>query len=227
MAMGKSDRREMLAKEILDLASEGTGLFYLLNQNLHGDGIGSELKSDDPRVDDPATREIRDFWEIEDPIREVFKRLVTIEALASLQALKNSPPTSDFYPRYVILIFRTISAAGAAGLWLNASWYDMIVAGALAIVVALFEGASLWRHEKMIFEVIVSFIVGLSAGLISIKWPIATCFQAIAVGAIIDILQGFRVVYSIMEVSLISCLKNAHIFLPIYLSPCTRSYFRL
>jgi len=200
MAMGKSDRREMLAKEILDLASEGTGLFYLLNQNLHGDGIGSELKSDDPRVDDPATREIRDFWEIEIPIREVFTRLVTIEALASLQALKNSPPTSDFYPRYVILIFRTISAAGAAGLWLNASWYDMIVAGALAIVVALFEGASLWRHEKMIFEVIVSFIVGLSAGLISIKWPMATCFQAIAVGAIIDILQGFRVVYSIMEI---------------------------
>lgn len=219
MAMGKSERREMLAKDILDLASEGTGLFYLLNQKLHGDGIGSELKSNDPRVDDPATNEIRDFWEIEDAIKEVFTRLVTIEAVSSLQALKAAPPTSHFYPRYVILIFRTISSAGAAGLWLHASWYDMIVAGALSILVAWFEGAGLWKHEKMIFEVIVSFIVGLLAGLISIKWEIATCFQAIAVGAIIDILQGFRVVYSIMEVSLISCSDYAHIFLPIYLSP--------
>lgn len=53
----------------------------------------------------------------------------------------------------------------------------MLVAGLLSIVVALSEGADLWKHEKMIFEVVVSFVVGLVTGLITISWNKATCFQ--------------------------------------------------
>jgi hypothetical protein len=52
----------------------------------------------------------------------------------------------------------------------------------------------------MIFEVFVSFVVGALTGFITITWKEVTCFQAIAVASVIDILQGFRVVYSIMEV---------------------------
>lgn len=107
----------MMAQEILDLASDGIGLFWLINREDHGIGIDNELKSNDPTADDPASREIRKFWEIEPSIRECFTRLVTIEAVSSLQALKNGPASKDFYPRWIILLFRTISASGAAGLW--------------------------------------------------------------------------------------------------------------
>ena len=146
--------------------------------------------------------EVKQFWTIESSIREVFTRLVTIEAVLSLKAMANLPPSSDLYPRYITLSFRTISAAGAAGLWFNGSWWDMLVAGFLAIIVALFEGSTLWKHERMIFEVFAAFVVGALAGFITISWKEATCFQAIAVASVIDILQGFRVVYSIMEVRL-------------------------
>ena len=102
--------------------------------------------------------------------------------------------------RPVYLLFRIISSAGAAGLWFSASWLDMIVAGSLGLVVALFEGATLWKHERMILEVIASWVVGLVAGLLSLSFPSHLCFGGMAVGAVVDILQGFRVVYSIMEI---------------------------
>lgn len=200
------ERKEKMVKEILDLASEGTGLFYLLNRELHGQGIVSELNSDsdnDPNKpsDDRTHAQIRNFWKIEYPIKEIFTRLVTIEAVASLKAMQTLPCSSQLYPRWVILIFRTLSAAGAAGLWFEGSWLDMIASGLLALMVAIFEGSNLWKHEKMVFEVIVSFFVGFISGLITIFWPHMTCFQAVAVGAVTDILQGFRLVFSIMEVS--------------------------
>lgn len=200
MIMGRSDRREILAKDILDLASEGVGLFYLTHLDLKGGGLSGEFASDPSGASDMLNDEAKKFWTIDNPIREIFTRLVTMEAVASLKAMSELPPSSKVYPRYVILIFRTISAAGAAGLWFSASWWDMIVAGFLAILVALFEGSTLWKHERMIFEVFVSFVVGALAGFITITWQEATCFQAIAVASVIDILQGFRVVYSIMEI---------------------------
>lgn len=199
--MGKSDRRHVLAKEILDLASEGIGLFYLTQKDVRGTGIRNELDSSDQSGSfGPINQEVKQFWTIDDSDREVFTRLVTMEAVSSLKAMSNLPPSTVVYPRRVILLFRTISAAGAAGLWFSASWYDMGVAGFLAILVALFEGSALWKHERMIFEVFVSFVVGALAGFITITWKEATCFQAIAVASVIDILQGFRVVYSIMEI---------------------------
>lgn len=76
----------------------------------------------------------------------------------------------------------------------------MGITAALSLFVALLEGSKLWTGGKMIFEVVCSFIVGLVSGLICLSWQQSLCFQAIAVGAVIDILQGFRVVYSIMEV---------------------------
>jgi uncharacterized membrane protein YjjP (DUF1212 family) len=202
IVMGKSERREVLAKEILDLASEGIGLFYLTHQDLRGTGIRSELDSDQSGsfTMNQINNDVKKFWTIESSDRELFARLVTMEAVSSLKAMSNLPPSNAIYPRHVILFFRTVSAAGAAGLWFSASWWDMLVAGFLAIVVALFEGSALWKHERMIFEVFVSFVVGALAGFITITWKEATCFQAIAVASVIDILQGFRVVYSIMEV---------------------------
>lgn len=144
--------------------------------------------------------EIETFWTVEPSIREIFARLATIEAVSSLDALDKLPSSSVMYPKLCIAFFRAISAVGASGLWFKASWQDMIVAGLLAIVVTLFEGSKLWKHERIIFEVIVSFVVGLLAGLVAYSRPETSSFGAMAVGAVVDILQGFRVVYPIMEV---------------------------
>ena len=214
LSLGQSSRSRnrrcaSVAKEILDLASEGTGFFYLINEELNGGDDG--IVSDNSDVSVQTRSEIEAFWTVEPSTRDLFTRLVTIEAIASLLALKKMP-TSDKYPRAVILLFRVISSAGAAALWFGASWWDMLIAGCLAVVVALFQGSNIWKHERMIFEVIVSFFVGFVAGMVSITWQSHSCFQAIAVAAVIDILQGFRLVYSIMEVcnmmntSLIFCI---------------------
>ena len=194
-----SARREDLAKEILDLASDGIGLFFLINEasKKYGGIVSSDIND---CTNNQLNMEIEAFWTVEPSIREIFSRLATIEAVSSLDALDELPTSSAMYPKLCIVFFRAISAVGASGLWFKASWQDMIVAGLLAIIVTLFEGSKLWKHERIIFEVIVSFVVGLLAGLVAYSWPETSCFGAMAVGAVVDILQGFRVVYSIMEV---------------------------
>eukprot|EP00979_Chaetoceros_neogracilis_P003254 scaffold576_cov146-Chaetoceros_neogracile.AAC.6 len=202
-----STRRMDLAKEILDLASDGTGLFFLINEasKKYGGIVSSNINDSTPQ----DIMDIENFWTVEPSIREVFARLATIEAVASLDALDNLPSSSDMYPKFCIMLFRAISAIGASGLWFKASWEDMIFAGLLAIIVTLVEGSKLWKQERIIFEVIVSFVVGLLAGLVAHSWPEKTCFGAMAVAAVIDILQGFRVVYAIMEVRMLCAIYYA------------------
>jgi len=57
----------------------------------------------------------------------------------------------------------------------------------------------LTKQERVIIEVVASFAVGPTAGLIALTWPDQTCFGAMALGDVLDILQGFRVVYAIIE----------------------------
>ncbi len=183
--------REELAQEILDLASEGTGLFFYTHAQ-----------------DYPSSKHARDhglvvdnFWQVEDSIKELFKRLAAIEAEISIDAANDQLSLHDkkYYPTRSVLGARVLAAMGATGLWFNGSWYDMLVSGMLAFIVALAQGSSVWKHERLIFEVIISLMVGLSAGLISLSFPDQTCFGAMAVGSIVDILQGFKIVYAIIE----------------------------
>ena len=193
---GRGYRKDALAKEILDLASDGVGLFYLTS---HAEQMQLKAMHAHNNLSANAT-EIQTFWTVEPSIKELFTRLATIEADRAIDAIKEEMAARPLYPRPVYLLFRIISSAGAAGLWFSASWLDTIVAGFLGLVVALFEGATLWKHERMILEVLASWVVGLAAGLLSLSFPSHLCFGGMAVGAVVDILQGFRVVYSIMEI---------------------------
>jgi uncharacterized membrane protein YjjB (DUF3815 family) len=77
----------------------------------------------------------------------------------------------------------------------------MGVAGALAVVIAYIgQSKILSNQEKIIYETVASFLVGIVGGVITLSWPDHTCFVAMALAAVLDILQGFRVVYSIIEV---------------------------
>ena len=184
-------QKEELAKAILDLASEGAGLFFFThakeNLSVHHKNVhGLDM--------DP-------FWEVEPSIKELFTRLAAIEAENSIDAGVEQVKQYDskYYPMPAIVLFRMFNSFLATGLWFKGSWYDMTVAGMLACFVALAQGASIWKHDRVIFEAIVSFVVGLCAGLISLSWYDNTCFGAIAVGSVIDILQGFKIVFSITE----------------------------
>jgi uncharacterized membrane protein YjjB (DUF3815 family) len=78
---------------------------------------------------------------------------------------------------------------------------DMGVSGILAILVAYIGTSTvITRQERIVIEVVASFVVGLTAGLIALQWPGHTCFGAMAIAGILDLLQGFRVVYAIIEI---------------------------
>ena len=195
---GRGYNREALAQEILDLASDGFGLFYIAShaeqmQAKVGNGVDGL-----PR----ESQEIQSFWTVEPSIKELFSRLATIEADKSIEAIKEDISTTPLYPRPVILLFRVISSAGAAGFWFRASWQDMVVAGLLGMMVAIFEGSTHWKHERMILEVCASWVVGLISGLISMSFPHNISFGGMAVGAVVDMLQGKFVVFGVSVFSL-------------------------
>ena len=77
----------------------------------------------------------------------------------------------------------------------------MWIAGVLAVVVASIGTIpALTNTERILIETIASFLVGLTAGLVSLQWPSDTCYTSIALGGVLDILQGFRVVYAVIEI---------------------------
>jgi uncharacterized membrane protein YjjP (DUF1212 family) len=181
--------KEELAAEILSLASDAEGLFFFINttsQSLHG------------TTSDSTPRPTDEFWKVDESTRDVFSRLATMEAMDAIN--KIDAEEKELYSPLVIIFFRLCSSAGACAIWFNGSWQDMLVAGVLAIVVAFIGSSPLSKQERIIIEVIASFVVGLVAGLIALKWPDDTCFGAMAIAGVLDILQGFRVVYAIIEV---------------------------
>jgi len=77
----------------------------------------------------------------------------------------------------------------------------MLVAAVLSMMVALIGRAkNTTKQERIVMEIVASFSVGLSAGMIALTWPKDTCFSAMALGGILDIFQGFRIVYAVIEI---------------------------
>ena len=77
----------------------------------------------------------------------------------------------------------------------------MWIAGVLAVVVASIGMMPAFTNsERILIETVASFLVGLTAGLVSLQWPSNTCYTSIALGGVLDILQGFRVVYAVIEI---------------------------
>ena len=77
----------------------------------------------------------------------------------------------------------------------------MLVAAVLSMMVSLIGRAKhATKQERIVMEIVASFAVGLSAGIIALTWPQDTCFSAMALGGILDIFQGFRIVYAVIEI---------------------------
>ena len=197
-AQGESSRficdemdKNILAAEILALGSEAEGLFSFVNKK----------KESTTTLDAPSLRPLisDDFWEVDDSVCKLFSRLAAIEAMKYIDSI--DADRKVLYSPEMIAIFRLFSSAGACAIWFNGSWYDMGMAGVLALLVAFMGSSSvLTIQERIVFEVVASFAVGLTAGLIALNWPDHTCFAAMAIAGVLDILQRFRIVYAIIEV---------------------------
>jgi len=178
--------QEEHAEEILQLCSESASLFSFLNSKDYS------KEKVETMVDD-------NFWMVSDSERELFSRLAAIEAMEMMKRIDEKEKV--LYPPWMITLFRFLTAGGAVGFWFNGSWQDMLISGVLAVLVGIIGQSSiLSKQERIIFEVVASFAVGLIAGLIAIQFPKHTCFAAMALGGVLDILQGFRVVYAVIEI---------------------------
>jgi hypothetical protein len=192
---GVTSSKEEMAEEILNLAAEAEGLFFYINSQQY---LATHRDSRASQFNNPKT-ELGEFWSVDDETCELFSRLAAREAIISID--KVDTETKRLYSREMVTLFRFGSSAGACAFWFNGSWGDIFVAGALGIVVA-WIGASpvLSKQERIIFEAVASFFVGLVSGLVALTWPDDTCFGAMAISGVLDLLQGFRVVYSIIEI---------------------------
>ena len=190
---------EEMAEEILTLASESEGLFFFINAyNQHGKA-GRDSPMIPQIIKDGKTSELGEFWTVEDSTRELFCRLAAIDATRAIDKMDNE--RKPLYSSKMIILFRLGSSAGACAFWFNGSWIDVAVSGVLAVLVAQIGACQVFsKQERIIFEAVASLVVGLISGVIALRWPEYTCFGAMAISGILDLLQGFRVVYAIIEI---------------------------
>ncbi|KAG7365902.1 putative threonine/serine exporter [Nitzschia inconspicua] len=184
---------DSLAKEILNVASSTYGPFFY-NNSPRFQAVAKA--ADSATLDD-------DFWQVDDSTLDVFSRLAAQEAAKSLQKIRREVDKEQYSPLTVSL-FRIFSSAGACAMWFGGGVPDMLVSGALAVVVAylgtMISKAQFAFEERMLMEMVSSIVVGVVAGLLSLRWPSTFSFGAIAVASIMDYLQGFKVVYAVIEV---------------------------
>lgn len=175
-----------LAEEILNLASSTYGLFYFVNNPKFQAAIN-------------ATDEDDVFWEVSESTRETFTRLAADAAGKSMDYIHDNE--KELYSRQLLSLCKVVSAAGACAMWFGGSVPDMIVSGVLALAVnKIGKAQALAYEERVLTEVVSSFVVGMSAGLLALKWPDTFCFGAIAVSFVMDLMQGFKVSYGVIEV---------------------------
>ena len=77
----------------------------------------------------------------------------------------------------------------------------MALAFVMALIVAYIETTKpISKQEIVVVQIVASFVVGLSSALIALTFPNDTCFTAIALGGVLNILQGFRIVFAVVEI---------------------------
>ena len=225
---------EALANEILKLASHSEGLFFFINSKMRpgscdleastngskeghvkeGTSVGRHPGTNRKAKSWTSLSSAADFWKV-DPIHsELFSRLATIDADRRIDEIDAN--RRILYSRSMMAVFRFWTAAGSCAIWFSGSAHDIIMAGFCGIMVGLIDMtlmAVTAREERIIFEAVASFIVGAMAGFAALNWPEESCFGAIAVAGIGEVLQGFRIVYSVVEVMSKNSVMGAANFL--------------
>jgi uncharacterized membrane protein YjjP (DUF1212 family) len=185
---GKPQTADSMAKEILDLASESFGLFYFTNTWKFQAAVKALGDADEEQ-----------FWQVDREEQELFSRLAATEASTNLAKIRSE--RRELYGPTITTCLRVGSAVGASAMWFGGSVADMALAAGLTILVgSISKIKALAFEERVLTEVAASFIVGLTAGIACIVKPQTFSFSAVAIPALLDLLQGFKVVYAVIEV---------------------------
>jgi uncharacterized membrane protein YjjP (DUF1212 family) len=192
-----------MAREILDLASEHEGFFFYLNSHkkelVFEDDSKNGGDGGDAAVTGGTIKESDRFWIIEDHLGELFTRLAAIEALEAIDKINQSDQRQ--YSRWVATLFKFLASACASGMWFHGSWPDMLCAGVGGLILGwVSTWGILTKQERVLLEAIASWILGTFAYSITLVWPDNTCFGAIAIAGALDILQGYKMTFSVVEV---------------------------
>lgn len=175
--------RDEMAEEILNLASDAEGLFYYIRNHeskcLANRDSPLYAKGDE----NGKLSQLGEFWTIEDDVRELFSRLAAIEAATAIDMIDVNRKT--LYSPCTVILFRFCSSAGACAFWFNGSWVDIVISGVLAELVAMIGSSSfLSKQERIIFEAVASFVVGLVSACVALTWPESCCFGAMAISGV-------------------------------------------
>ena len=188
--------QEEMAEEILNLAADAEGIFFYIRNHQ----MKCYANRESPLYAKDHTgklSELGEFWTVEEEVRELFSRLAAIEAATAID--KMDVQRKPLYSPLVVVMFRVLASACACAFWFSGSWVDILVSGVLAELVAMIQSSTiLSKQERIIFEAVASCVVGFSSACIAITWPGHCCFGAMAISGVLDLLQGFRVVYSII-----------------------------
>lgn len=194
----EEDYRARLGHEILELASGGKGLFYYVNSHEYKGSSGS---SNSLLEDDAEAIAVRRFWTVAPEEKELFTRLACDEALRAIDEVDSQALRNYQTHPWLLVACRAIASAGTCAFWFSGGWWDMLVSGLLAVVVSLLGTSSMvTKQERLIYETVAGAVVGFVAAAVALGFPDDTCFGAMAIAGVLDLLQGFRVVYSIIEI---------------------------
>lgn len=186
-----------LGREILNLASSTYGLFFFLNNPKFQAGIRNAT-GDDSSLD-ASLDAVYNFWTVSNTTRELFTRLAAQEAADSMEQVRRNERV--LYSPWAVCFFRSMSAAGACAMWFGGSWSDMVASGVMSLMVAYIGSFQIAALEgRILTEVVASFVVGLCSGVLALQFPERFSFGSMAVASVMDILQGFKVVYAVIEV---------------------------
>lgn len=117
--------RERLAAKILSLASGSESIFFFTNVNEpeHKGMTEATLSPNQEEKTDRRSSYVESgdgFWLVSESERDLFSRLVTVEALQALERIRKD--TKVLYPDWMLNLFRMLSSAGACGFWFRGSW---------------------------------------------------------------------------------------------------------
>lgn len=213
--------KDEMAEEILSLASDAEGLFFYIRNHQNKCYANRESPLYKKGDESGKLSELGEFWTVEDEVRELFSRLAATEAAIAID--KMDAERKALYSPMTAVMFRVFSSACACAFWFSGSWIDIAVSGVLAELVAMIGSSPiLSKQERIIFEAVASGLVGFTAACIALTWPDHCCFGAMAISGtknrgyfsfiyaihlshrvlsfsgVLDLLQGFRVVYSII-----------------------------
>ena len=191
---------EELRALILDLSSQYDGLFDFVNTMEYRAINNNKVRRWYQSAGTNKSGGLDPFWKISEREREQFSRLAIEEAKDMIRTVQ-AKNAELLYPKWMFLLFESVASWGACLIWFSGSWYDSIVAASLAAIITLIRLSDiLSKQEKLLFEVVASFIVGIIGGMIAITWPAEMCYEAISISAVLSVMQGFRIVQAVTQV---------------------------